>query len=345
MRAAMLTGIGRMEVRDVPDPKIERDDDVVMRVEAVGVCGSDIHYFTNGRIGSQQVEFPWTVGHECAGTVLQVGSAVKDLAPGDRVALDPLVVCGRCDQCRSGRKHTCRDQKFLGCPGELPGALSEQLAMPAECFFKIGDSMTTEQGVMVEPLSISVWAAHFAGDVNGKSIGVLGTGTMGLCTLAAVRAAGRPNSLWATDLLDERLRVASMLGADAVVNASTADVVKAGRGFAPMGFDCIFECAGEQETLDQAVELLAPGGKLIIIGIAEEDRISFDVSPLRRKELTVQEVRRQNGTVAPTIQMVAGGKVDVMPLVTHHLPLDRTQEAFEMAAAYRNGVIKAIIHP
>jgi threonine dehydrogenase-like Zn-dependent dehydrogenase len=231
----------------------------------------------------------------------------------------------------------------MGCPDELPGALAGRLVMPAECFYKVPDSMTLPQAVMVEPLSIAVWAAQFAGEATGKTIAILGTGTMGLCTLLALRAAGEPRRVYASDLIDDRLAMARKLGAFAAANAARQDVAKEFLAAEPLGFDYVFECAGQQETLDQAAKLLAPGGTLIIVGIPETDRISFDMSFLRRKELKVQNVRRQNGTVARTIDLVASGKADVDPLATHYFPLERTADAFELAHSYKDGVIKAIV--
>lgn len=343
MKAAFLTALRRIEVREADEPTLVHDDDVLLGIEAVGVCGSDVHYFSKGRIGDQLVKYPWIIGHEIGASVLAAGPAVRNVDVGDRVAVDPLITCGRCDQCRRGRQYTCRDQRFLGTPPEIPGALAERLVMPAECCFKVPDSLSFEQAVMVEPLSIAVWAAHFAGDPAGRSIAILGTGTMGLCTLAALCAAGQPRRLFATDLLDNRLALATRLGADATANAARDAVIARGRAVAPEGFDTIFECAGEQSTLDQAVELLAPDGKLVIVGIAATERISFDLSPLRKKELTIQNVRRQNGTVAATIEMMAAGRIDVMPLVTHHFPLADIQAALDLAADRRDGVVKAMV--
>jgi L-iditol 2-dehydrogenase len=343
MKAVFLTGLRRVEVRRADEPALVRDDDVLLDVRAVGLCGSDMHYFRAGRIGDQVVRYPWIIGHEIGAAVAAIGPKVRNVKVGDRVAVDPLITCGRCDQCRQGRHYTCRDQRFLGTPPEVPGGLTERLVMPAECCFKAPDSLSAEQAAMVEPLSIALWAAHFAGDPTGRNIAILGAGTMGLCTLAALRAAGSPRRIFATDLLDNRLALAAGLGADATANAARDDVLARGRAVAPEGFDTIFECAGELSTLDQAAELLAPGGKLVIVGIAAADRVSFDLTPLRKKELVIQNVRRQNGTVAATIEMMAAGRIDVSPLVTHHFALADIQAALDLAADRRDGVVKAMV--
>jgi L-iditol 2-dehydrogenase len=163
MKAAFLTSIRKIEIREVPPPAIVRPDDVLLRVATVGVCGSDMHYYRNGRIGSQGIEFPWVVGHECAGTVAKVGPEVKNLRAGDRVAVDPLIACCRCDQCLGGRENTCRKQKFLGSPGQTPGALAEFLVMPERCCFPISANVTFEQATLVEPFAIGLYAQRLSG--------------------------------------------------------------------------------------------------------------------------------------------------------------------------------------
>jgi L-iditol 2-dehydrogenase len=343
MQAAFLLGIRQIQIRETPEPKLSGPRDVLVRVETVGVCGSDVHYYTAGRIGSQVVESPWILGHECAGTVVAVGSAVTHLRPGERVAIDPLASCGSCDQCRAGRAHTCRNQKFLGSPGQLPGALCEFLVMPAESCFPVPSAMTAVQAAAVEPLSIAVYARQLSGAPLGAKIAILGTGPIGLCVMLACRAAGEP-AIYATDLVDERLAVARRCGAEWVGNPTRQDIVAEISKRQPLGLDFVFECAGEQETLDQGIELIKPGGTLLIVGIPEEDRVSFNIHLLRRKEVRIENVRRQNRCVAPAIELVARGAVSLDPLVTHHFSLEETQAAFEMVAARRDGVVKAIVH-
>jgi len=343
MKAAFLKGIRQVEIRETREPALEGPGGALVRVSTVGVCGSDLHYYTTGRIGSARVDYPFTIGHECAGTVVQTGADVGELRVGQRVAIDPLVACGRCDQCRAGRRNTCRNQRFLGCPGQLPGALVEYLAVPAECCFPIPDSVTLTQAAIVEPLSVGLYALRLAELESRARIGILGSGPIGLCVLLAARAL-KDCTVYATDLLEERLEVARRCGASWTGNPAREDVVRAIAGLEPLGLDAAFECAGEQETLDQAVELLKPGGMLLIVGIPEVERVGFNIDLLRRKELRVQNVRRQNECTAPAIEMIASGTVQVDPLVTHHFPVCETAKAFELVAARRDGVVKAVIH-
>ena len=343
MKAAFLTGLRQVEVRDVPEPKIERDDDVLLRVEVVGVCGSDMHYYRTGRIGTQVVEYPWIVGHECSGEVVAVGEAVTNVRVGDRVAVDPLLVCGECDQCRTCRKHTCRNQAFLGCPGQRPGALAELLVMPASCCYRVPDGLDPIRTTLLEPFAIGYYAAALAGEPAGRAFGVFGSGPIGLCVLQALQA-GDAGSVYVTDIRDNRAALAARMRADWTGNPQRQDVVADVAAREPLGLDAAFECAGEQETMDQAVELLKPGGTLLLVGIPEFDRASFPMDLLRRKELTIANVRRQNECVQPAMDLLAAGKVDLAPMVTHEFDLAETQTAFDIVADYRDDAVKAIIH-
>jgi L-iditol 2-dehydrogenase len=332
-----------MEIRETSPPKISDPHGVLLRVGVVGVCGSDVHYYTTGRIGTLVVKYPEWTGHECAGTVEVVGDEVKKLAVGQRVAVDPLITCGRCDQCLSGREHTCRNQNFLACPGQGPGALAEYLVMPDRSCYAIPDRMTLVQAAAVEPLSIGIYAQRLAQMQPGAKMAILGSGPIGLCVLLASRAACEVTA-YATDLLDERLEMARRCGATWTGNPKRTDVVRAIRELEPLGVDFVFECAGQQETLDQAIELLKPGGTVLMIGIPEVDRVSFSIHTLRRKEIQLQSVRRQNQCMAPAIEMVSNGAINLDQIVTHHFSLAETKQAFDLVADYRDGVVKAIVH-
>ncbi len=343
MRAAYLTDICEIELRDAPAPGPVGEAEVLLDVEVVGLCGSDMHYFRTGRIGEMAVEYPFVVGHELAGRVVEVGSSVKNLSPGQRVAVDPLVWCGHCDQCLAGRDHTCRNQKFLGCPGQLPGCLCEQIVMPAASCFPVPDSMTADTAALVEPMSIGLYTQRLGGDIAGKTVGILGSGPIGLCTLAACQGAGVAK-VYMTDIRPDRVEFAKNFGASWVGNPNETDVVGEISSLSPLGLDVVYECAGMQETIDQAVELLAPGGRLVVVGIPEVERLSVVISRARRKELTIQNVRRQNQCVKPTIEMLASGQLNIDAMTTHHYSLAEIVDAFDTVANYKEGVIKAMVH-
>jgi len=342
MKAIVLAGLEKLDLIDVPKPAIQHDTDVLIRMEAIGVCGSDIHYFLTGRIGNQVVEYPFRIGHEGAGVVESVGSKVSTLKPGERVAIDPAVSCGQCDQCRSGRPHTCRNLQFLGHPNQLPGCLAEYIVMPEKSVYPVPDEMTPEHAAFIEPLSIGAYAAKLMESVRAEKVAVLGVGPIGMSVLSSVLAGG-VDTIYATDKIKDRLEVATQAGAGWTGNPDTSDVVEEIRAGEPLLLDAVFECCGEQDALDQALQLLKPGGELLIVGIPDTERVSFDISELRHREITVKNVRRQNQSVQTAINLVAAGKVNPDLFVTHRFPLEKAQEAFELVAGYQDGVVKAMI--
>lgn len=343
MKVMMLTGIRKMEMRTVPTPVVERDTDVLIQMTRVGVCGSDVHYYTEGKIGSQVVQYPFTVGHEGAGIVRQVGAAVKKFKPGDHIAIEPAMPCWVCDQCTVRRPHTCRKLRFLGCPKQAEGCLSEYVVMPETSCFALPASMTDDEAALSEPLAIGVYAVKSSMPMRGAKIGILGAGPIGLSILFAARAQGA-GRIYMTDKIDSRLALALKAGADWGGNPVRGDVVQDITRLEPAQLDVVFECCGQQEALDQGIELLKPGGKLMVVGIPPTlERISFKIDKLRHKEICIQNVRRQNHCVQSTLDMIARREVDVNVMVTHRFPFAQTQAAFDLVAGYKDGVVKAMI--
>ena len=342
MKAMQLVGVRQMEMREVADAKIKLDSDVLIRVRAVGVCGSDMHYYTSGRIGCQVVEYPFAVGHEGAGEVVEVGKAVRRVSVGDRIAIEPAMPCWECDQCKAGRHHTCRYLKFLGCPGQSEGCLSEFIVMPETSCFKIVDSMSMADAVISEPFAIGVYAVKLSGVASGAKVGVLGSGPIGMSVLLAAKNYGA-EKVYVTDQLDVRLQYAKKAGADWVGNVDCEDVVRDIYSHEGGGLDVVFECCGEQSALDQAIKLLRPGGKLMIVGIPEFDRFSFAVDDMRRKEICVQNIRRQCDCVDEALELIGSRKVSVGFMATHRFKFEQAKEAFDLVADYKDGVLKAIV--
>jgi L-iditol 2-dehydrogenase len=342
MKVAHFTGPRKLELFDLPEPKLNQPDAVLLRIQRVGICGSDVHYYLDGRIGNQILDYPATLGHECAGTVIEVGREVEGLRPGDRVAVDPAMVCGKCDQCRTGRTNTCRNLQFMGCPGEALGAVAEYRVVPAANCLPIPQSMTLDQAALVEPLSIGLYAVRVGEVSPAARIAILGAGPIGLSVLLCAKAAA-PCTVYVTDLLDERLEVARQCGADWAGNATHNRAAAAILQEQPLGLDLVFECSGDPMCVDEAQKLLAPGGTLVLVGIPPTDRVIFDIHRMRRRELTFKNVRRQRDCVGPVIEMIGAGQIDPRPLLTHRFPLEKIAEAFELVAGYRDGVIKAII--
>lgn len=343
MKAIYLTRPGHFTTRDVADPALTAPSDVRLKVGAVGVCGSDLHYYRTGRIGTQVLSDPWIMGHECTARVESVGAEVTSLAPGDRVAVDPLIACGSCDQCRGGRLNTCRRQRFLGCPNQQQGCMCELLVMPAACCFRVPNRLSEGAAVMVEPFAIALHAQRLWGDAEDRAVGVFGAGPVGLCVLGALRLAGARTTVL-TDRLGYRLDMARALGATSTHHCERSDVVREILLAHPNGLDAVFDCSGEQAALDQAVAVLKPGGSLVVVGIPEADRVTFDINVLRRKEIDIINVRRQNDCTEDAIDILSRAELDLDPVITHHFGLAESGAAFELVANYRDGVEKALIH-
>ncbi len=342
MKAAVLTGIRKVEIQDLPSPVLQRATDVLVRVAMVGLCGSDIHYYREGRIGDQVVGYPFVVGHECTGVIEATGNGVAKLKPRDRVVIDPAVICESCDQCQEGRTNTCRNLLFLGTPGQLSGCLAEYVVIPGRNCCAIKEGMSFEEAVLVEPLSIAIHSFHLLGHFRPESMAVLGAGSIGLCVILMASAYGI-RRIYATDKVEARVRAARRAGACWSGNPDGEDIIAEIARREPKLPEAVFECSGDPVALGQAVDLLRPGGRLMILGIPAQDSVSFDIHKMRRKEITIHNVRRQRHCFEEAISLVETKKVDVRFLVTHVFSLDQAAQAFDLAAGYRDGVLKAVV--
>ncbi|HMB01197.1 MAG TPA: alcohol dehydrogenase catalytic domain-containing protein [Spirochaetota bacterium] len=342
MKEVVLTGIRRMSMQETEIPAITRDTDVLIKIKAIGICGSDVHYYTTGRIGSQVVKYPFRVGHEGSGIITATGAGVTGLQKGDRVAIDPAMPCYQCEQCRAGRTHTCRHLKFLGCPGQARGLMAEYITMPAASCYKVPDTLNFDQAVLSEPLSIGTYAVKYVDNLPQRKCAVLGLGPIGLSVMHCLLAANTKR-IYGTDKIQARLDFAGSQGIHWCANPQQTDIVKDITKAEPAQVDAVFECCGDQEALDQAVEILKPGGKLLLIGIPRTERISFIIDKLRRKEICVQNIRRQNECVTDALTLLTEKK-DIDRMITHHFQLDSSAAGFELVAEYADGVVKAMLH-
>jgi L-iditol 2-dehydrogenase len=342
MKAAVLTAIRRMEIVDLPKPSLINDNDVLLKVAVVGVCGSDVHYYLSGRIGSKIVQYPYLAGHECSAIVETVGKKVNNVKPGDSVAVEPAVSCYKCPQCKMGRENTCCNLKFLGVPGELAGCLCEYIVMPEDCCLPLNSRLSLEQAALCEPFTIGVYTIQQSHLNVSNKIAIFGSGPIGLSCLVAAKIQGA-GAVYMTDKVDYRVEFAKKTGATWTGNPDESDIVKEILKREPEGIDVACECAGQQETVDQAVEVLRPGGTLMLVGIPEFDRVSFPVNIVRRKEITIINVRRQNRCTMRAMELVASGRAAIDSFVTHRFKLEQADEAFEIVADYKDRVVKAMI--
>ena len=341
MKSVMLNGIRQMQFMEVPVPKIKSANDVLIKIARVGVCGSDIHYYKSGKIGEQVIKYPYPIGHESAGIIEETGKAVNDFKPGDRVAIDPAMPCWKCDQCLAGRHNTCRNLKFLGNPGQAEGCLSEYIVMPETSCYHIPDNLSYDQAVASEPLAIGIYAFKKSEPVEGKKIGILGFGPIGMSVMLAAMHYN-VKDIYVTDKVDDRLKIAEKSGAIWSGNPDKINVVSEIQNVEPLQLDIVFECCGQQEAIDQGIDLLKPGGKLAIIGIPDFMRWSFSVDKTRRKEITIQNIRRQVDCTQVALDLIAD-KINADSMITHHFKIEDAEKAYELVSDYKDGVMKAII--
>jgi L-iditol 2-dehydrogenase len=348
MRAARLHGIRDLRLEDLPRPA-PGPGEVLLRIASVGVCGSDVHYYTEGRIGDQVVTDPIVMGHEFSAWVAELGPGVeRDLKLGQLVAVEPAIPCGTCEPCRHGHPNLCPNVRFCGTP-PVDGVFAQYAVMPVENCFPLPPAFSAVEGAMLEPLGVAIHAVDLAHLRPGHTVAVLGAGPIGLLIAAVARAAGASEVLMTEPLGYRREFALDYLGDAALdpypgADADYTDVVDeivdltGGRGV-----DVAFEAAGAEETPDQCAGVARRGGKAIVAGIPTDDRMTFTASKARHRGLTIKLVRRMKHTYPRAIRLVEGGLVDVEPLATHLFPLERIAEAFDMVAGYEDGVIRAVI--
>ena len=342
MKAAILTALHQLEMGEAPAVALKSDTDVIIKMGAVGVCGSDVHYYVTGKINRQIVEYPFILGHEGAGVVAEIGPRVTRVKPGDRIAIEPAMPCFSCDQCAAGRQHTCRNLRFLACPGQAEGCLKEYIVMPETSCLPVADTVSLEAAAFSEPLAIGVYAVKMSVPMRNARIAIFGAGPIGLSVLMPARLHGAQR-IYVTDKIDERCAFAQSIGAAWAGNPDKEDIVEAIAQKEPHGLDAIFECCGQQEAIAQSVRLLKPGGKLVIVGIPRENQLLFDMDYMRRREICVQNIRRQVNCAEEALSLIGRGEIPVDKLITHRFELARTQEAFDLVDRYGDGVIKAMI--
>jgi len=330
-RAAVMTALNEIKIEDraIPEPGL---GEAVVRIESVGVCGSDHSYFVRGRIGDYVVKGPIVLGHEVSGVVEKVGAAVTNVAPGERVAIEPGTPCRNCRECRLGRYHLCPDLIFLATP-PYDGALLEHMLIDSRNLFPIPDGMTFDQAALLEPLSVGIWACKRANLMPGDDVLVTGAGPVGLVSASAARAFGA-RTVTVTDISDFRLALAASMGFATERSDAASDA----------DFDVLIECSGAPGVLAAGMRRLRPAGRAAMVGVSKEELIGLPLSQLNPNEFTLGTVNRYNNTWPIAIELVASGRVDVNPLITHHFTLDETAEALTLAERVQNSV-KAIVHP
>jgi L-iditol 2-dehydrogenase len=332
VRAARLHGPRDVRVHEEERPK-PGPGQVLVRVEAVGLCGSDLHWYEEGGIGSSRITRPIVPGHEMAGRT----------EDGRLVAIEPAIPCARCSLCLEGHPNLCPSIRFSG-QGEDDGSLREWMAWPERCLFSLPDGLTAVDGAMLEPLGVAIHTVDLAHVQSGASVGVFGSGPIGLFCLQVAKAAGAAR-LVATDLASRprRLAAARALGAEAFAADHGREAIAVLRSAGGYGLDVAIEAAGEQAAVDVAVESVRPGGRVVLAGIPSDERLSFKASSARRKGLTIVLVRRMKHTYPRAIALAVAGRVDLRSVVTDRFPLTEAARAFDVAT--RREGLKVVVEP
>lgn len=338
---AILVTPGTLRIQDAPVP-VPREDEILLKVEYVGICGSDIHGFESGPfIPPKDPNQKIGLGHECAGTVAAVGAKVTRFKVGDRVNIEPGVPCGKCPFCLSGHYNICPDVDFLATQPNYRGALVNYITHPEAFTYKLPDNMSTLEGALVEPAAVGVHAAMEVEVKPGRRIVILGAGCIGLMTLQACRSMGA-SEITVVDVIEKRLNMAKALGAAYTVNGKEEDApARAREIFGPWGADIVFETAGNPVTARQTTQLVSRGGRIMIVGTVPGDTPINFLSINR--EVRIQTVFRYANNYPMTIEAISSGRFDVKSMVTDIYSYRDVQRAFEESLSRKADMIKGVI--
>jgi len=335
MRAAVFHGPNDIRIEEVPTPECG-DDEVLIKVRRAGICGSDLHIYTGGF----KITTPQTIGHEFAGEVSAVGSGVKGIEVGEHVTSEHVIPCKNCRYCSGGEPNLCVNMTVIGV--HLPGGMAEYVKVPAELVYKLPENFTFDEGVLVEPLSISVFAVRNSDLKVGDTIAVIGLGPIGLFIAAAAKASGA--TVIGVDINDARLEYAQQIGfADHIVNSTNEDItsriVEMAGG---MGVDVAFEVVGRQETAELALEITRKTGTVLLIGVYE-GLATLDVMQILKKDLKVIGSWTESLAFDKTIALLADGRIDYKGFITHRYPLSEVKQTLDDSLAHKGNRIKTVI--
>ena len=316
--------------------------EVQVRVRAVGICGSDLHSYAEGAVGDSPCVYPMVLGHEPSGTVVRTGTGVTGWAAGDRAALEPAIYCYHCEFCRSGRHNVCANIRFLSTPGH-PGFFREIVNLPAANLLGIPPQMSLEEATLAEPLAIGLHSMKFASIRIGETVAVFGAGPIGLVTIACAKLAGA-GRIWAVEPVAHRREMAIEMGAAVALDPNACDVAsEIVKDTGGRGVDCAIDCAAKQSTTNDAIRAARNAGRVVLTGIHSASFVPFEVSPMRRKELAIFNVRRSNHESHAAIELLLEHTAWFAPMITHTRGLDQIAEAFRIAEHYADGVGKMVV--
>lgn len=341
MKVAVMNGIGQMGFieRPIPEPA---ENEVLVKLEYVGICGSDMHYYETGRIGDYIVEPPFVLGHEPGGTVVKVGKNVTHLKEGDRVALEPGKTCGHCEFCKEGNYNLCPDVIFFATP-PIDGVFQEYVAHEANLCFKLPENVSTLEGALIEPLAVAFHAANQGCAHTGQTAVVFGAGCIGLVSLMALKAKG-VSEVYVVDIMQKRLDKAMELGATEVINSKKIDIIKeVERLTNGRGVDLVIDTAGMEVTTQQAIHIARKGASIVLVGYTKTGMVTLPLSLAMDKELTFKTVFRYRHIYPMAIEAVAKGKVNLKGIVTDIFNFDDIQNAMDSSVRDKANIVKAVV--
>jgi len=317
-------------------------DDVIVAPRAVGICGSDLHLYREGRIGDSVVRAPLVLGHEAAGLVAAVGSAVDDLRVGERVIVEPGLACGRCRLCTLGRYNLCSNVSFLGIP-PTDGLMAGLVRVPRRWIHRLPDSLTDAEGAMIEPFAVGLQAVEEAGVGPGQTVAILGAGPIGLMILQAARVRGAA-AIISIDLAEPALAMARRLGATEAINPRERDAAAVVRDIASAdGADVVIEAVGAAPTIRQTLDLVRRGGIITLVGIASEQTVPLNVNQIVRRGIQVRSTFRYAHQHPTAISLVAQRRVDLLTPITHRFPFREAVDGFRFVDEHKSEVVKGVI--
>ena len=341
VKGAVLYGPKNICLEGLSMP-IVRDDEVLVKVKSVGICGSDMHFYHAGRIGSRVIKKPLILGHECSGEVVKTGKNVSNLREGDKVALEPGIPCRKCEYCKEGRYNLCEEVAFMGAP-PTNGAFVEYLSRPADFTYRIPESVGFDEAALIEPLAVGIHATRRGEVKPGDSVLILGGGPIGLLVLQMSKVRGAGNII-VSDTLPNRLNLAKKFGATEMINVSSEDIREKVMDLTGgKGAKVVFEAAGVQTTVEQSVELVQKGGRVVFVGQPMEDVIPLNMTKVIRGELNMKGLLRYANVYPQAIELISKGLVDLGSMITHDFPLLHIKEALEFSINRKDISIKTLV--